>query len=165
MNRYNYKVKLYIIKEALCLKNWGREKQKAKCERMYVEGNIKVKDLARIMEVSQKTIYSWIKKGKWNEKKNDIIEMEKKIQVNLLKAINKGLMEFAKDPARKDLQSLVSLIKQFRDEKKTTKEYKDYIIKFLDRTVDFLLENGDDYLTNGFKKKLVELAEYLLERN
>ena len=50
--------------------------------------------------------------------------MEKKIQINLLKAINKGLMEFAKDPARKDLQSLVGLIKQFREEKKPTKEYK-----------------------------------------
>ncbi|MCL2062893.1 MAG: hypothetical protein FWG98_00780 [Candidatus Cloacimonetes bacterium] len=54
--------------------------------------------------------------------------MEKKIQVNLLKAINKGLMEFAKDPARKDLQSLVSLIKQFRDEKKTTKEYTGVLV-------------------------------------
>ena len=91
--------------------------------------------------------------------------MEKKIQVNLLKAINKGLMEFAKDPTSKDLQSLVGLIKQFRDEKKATKEYKDYVIKFLDRTVDFLLENRDDYLTNGFKRKLVDLAQYLLERN
>ena len=142
-----------------------KEKQKATCERMYVEGNIKVKDLARVMGVSQKTIYSWIKKGKWNEKKKDIIDMEKKIQINLRKAINKGLMEFARDPARKDLQSLVSLIKQFRDETKTTKEYKDYIIKFLDKTVDFLLENGDDNLTNGFKRKLVDLAQYLLERN
>ncbi|MCL2065234.1 MAG: hypothetical protein FWG98_12825 [Candidatus Cloacimonetes bacterium] len=56
-------------------------------------------------------------------KKKVIIDMEKKIQVNLLKAINKGLMEFAKDPARKDLQSLVSLIMQFKDEKKPTKEY------------------------------------------
>ncbi|MCL2065445.1 MAG: hypothetical protein FWG98_13890 [Candidatus Cloacimonetes bacterium] len=121
--------------------------------------------MARVMGVSQKTIYSWIKKGKWNEKKNDVINMEKKIQVNLRRAINKGLMEFAKDPTRKDLQSLVSLIKQLRDEKKSTKECKDYIIKFLDRTVDFLLENGDDYLTNGFKKKLVDLAQYLLERN
>ncbi|MCL2065569.1 MAG: helix-turn-helix domain-containing protein [Candidatus Cloacimonetes bacterium] len=142
-----------------------RENQKATCERMYVEGNIKVKDLARVMGVSEKTIYSWIKKGKWDEKKKDIIDMEKKIQINLRKAIKKGLMEFANEPTRKDLQSLVGLIKQFRDEKKPTKEYKDYIIKFLDRTVDFLLENGDDYLTNGFKKKLVDLAQYLLKRN
>jgi len=142
-----------------------REKQKTKCERMYVEGNIKVKDMARVMGVSQKTIYSWIKKGKWNEKKNDIIDMEKKIQVNIRRAVNKGLMEFAKDPVRKDLQSLVSLIKQFRVDKNPTKEYKDYIIKFLDRTVGFLLENGDDNLINGFKKKLVDLAQYLLERN
>ena len=132
---------------------------------MYVGGNVKDKDLARVMVVSQKTIYSWIKKGKWNEKKKDIIDMEKKIQVNIRRAINKGLNEYAKAPARKDLQSLVGLIKQFREEKKPTKEYKDYIIKFLDRTVDFLLENGDDYLTNGFKKKLVDLAQYLLKRN
>ena len=145
--------------------NRDKEKQKANSERMYVEGNIKVKDLARVMGVSQKTIYSWVKKGQWNEKKSEIIDMEKKIQVNLRRAINKGLMEFANDPTRKDLQSLVGLIKQLRDEQKPTKEYKDYIIKFLDRTVDFFLENGDDNLTNGFKKKLVDLAEYLLERN
>ena len=34
--------------------NQDREKQKTKCERMYVEGNIKFKDLARVMGVSQK---------------------------------------------------------------------------------------------------------------
>jgi len=31
-----------------------REKQKATFERMYVEGNVKVKELARVMGVSQK---------------------------------------------------------------------------------------------------------------
>ncbi|MCL2065818.1 MAG: hypothetical protein FWG98_15805 [Candidatus Cloacimonetes bacterium] len=49
--------------------------------------------------------------------------MEKKIQVNLRRDMNKGLMEFTKDPTRKDLQNLVVIIKQFRDKKKTTKEY------------------------------------------
>ena len=135
------------------------------CEQMYVEMDIPIEECAKVLGVIDKTIYRWIKEGNWNEKKMETHVLERQINLNVKKALNQGLKKFANDPANKDLYSLVSLLRQFKEQNKPSQAYKDNIIKFLDRSTDFFLEKGDEYLANGFKRSVVELAEYLLARN
>jgi transposase-like protein len=135
------------------------------CEQMYVELDISIEDCAKAIGVCDKTIYRWIKAGKWNEKKAETQNLEKQIYLNLRRALNQGLKGFANDPTNKDLQSLVSLLKQFKEQNKPSHAYKDNIIKFLDKTTDFFLEKGKDELASIFKGYVVELAEYLMQRS
>ena len=139
--------------------------RKLACEQMYVELDISIEECSKVIGVCDKTIYRWISKGKWNEKKTETQALEKLINVNLKRALVQGLKSFANDPTNKDLQSLVSLLKQFKEQNKPSVAYKDNIIKFLDRATDYFLECGDEYLANGFKRNVVKLAEYLLARN
>ena len=136
--------------------------RKQTCEQMYVDLDISIEECARATGVSDKTIYRWIKEGNWNEKKLESHALEKQIYANLKKALNQGLKNYASDPTNKDLQSLVSLLKQFKEQNKVTVAYKDNIINFIDRTTDFFLEKGMDEIGNVFKGYIVELAEYLM---
>jgi predicted DNA-binding protein YlxM (UPF0122 family) len=137
---------------------------KLTAEQMYVDLEVSVEECAKAIGVSKKTIYSWIKAGNWNEKKNETVSLEKQINVNLKRALNRGLKSFATDPTNKDLQSLVSLLKQFKENNKITRAYKDNILNFIDMTTDFFLEKNMNEIANVFKGYVVELAEYLLVR-
>jgi len=138
--------------------------RKKTCEQMFVELDISVSECATLMGVTEKTIYAWIKEGNWNEKKYETRVLEKQIYSNLKKALNQGLKSYASDPTNKDLQSLVSLLKQFKEQNKVTVAYKDNIINFIDKTTDFFLEKNMEEIANVFKGYVVELAEYLLVR-
>ena len=138
--------------------------KKQTSEQMYVEMDISVQEIAKVIGVSDKTIYKWIKKEKWNEKKTETQNLERQISINLRRALNQGLRSFANDPNNKDLQSLVSLLKQYKEQNKPTMAFKDNIIKFIDRTTDFFLEKNLEEFANTFKGYVVELAEYLLLR-
>ena len=80
------------------------------------------------------------------------------------RALNQGLKGFALDPTNKDLQSLVSLLKQFKEQSRTTRADKDNILNFIDKTTDFFLEKGMEEIATVFKGYIVELAEYLVLR-
>jgi len=141
-----------------------KQVRKFACEQMYVDLELSVEDCAVAIHASPKTIYRWIKEGNWNEKRTEALTIEKQITVNLKKAINQGLKCFANDPTNKDLQSLVSLLKQFKEQNKPSVAYKDNIIKFLDQSVDYFLSKGFEEFTRYFQANLHELAEYLLNR-
>ena len=138
--------------------------RKVTCEQMYVELDLSIDECAKVTGVSIKTVYRWIAEGKWNEKKLESHTMEKHIQYNLKKALNQGLKAFAQDPTSRDLQSLVSLLKQFKEQNKTSRTDKDNILNFIDRTTDFFLEKGMEEIATVFKGYIVELAEYLVLR-
>jgi predicted DNA-binding protein YlxM (UPF0122 family) len=131
---------------------------------MYVELDISIEECAKAVGVCDKTVYRWIKAGGWNEKKAETQNLEKLIQVNLKRALYQGLKSFATDPTNKDLQSLVSLLKQFKEQNKPTLAYKDNVLNFIDRTTDFFLEKNMGEIANVFKGFVVELAEYLITR-
>ena len=138
---------------------------KRTCEQLYVDMDMNVEECAKAISVNESTIYRWVKSGNWNEKKTETQAIEKQIQINLRKALNQGLKSYAADPSNKDLQSLVSLLKQFKETNKPSQAYKDNIIKFIDRTTDFFLEKGMETVVKEFKKCVLELAEYLLYRS
>ena len=138
--------------------------RKVTCEQMYVELDLSIEECAKVCGVSIKTIYRWIADGKWNEKKLESHTMEKHIHLNLKKALNQGLKSFANDPANRDLQSLVSLLKQFKEQNKPSANHKDNLLNFIDRTTDFFLEKNMEEIATVFKTYVVELAEYLLLR-
>jgi hypothetical protein len=136
--------------------------RKTSCEELYVVHDKTVDEIVMITGVKPATLYRWIKEGSWSDQKTQAMTYEKQIDLNLKNAINAGLKAFAADPHNKDLQSLVSLLKQFKETNKPTQAYKDNIIKFLDKTTDYFIEN--DMIETGeiFKSKLREIAEYLL---
>ena len=138
--------------------------RKLLCEQMYVELDIGIDECATLTGASKKSVYRWIREGRWNEKKVETFNLEKLININLKRALNQGLKNFAIDPANKDLQSLVSLLKQFKEQNKPTHAYKDNILNFLDKTTDFFLEKNMEEIANVFKGYVVELAEYLMVR-
>lgn len=138
--------------------------KKQNCEQLYVEMDKSVDELVAITGMSDKTIYRWIKQGKWDEKKNETQTIEKQIDINMRKALNHGLKSFAENPGDKDLQSLVGLLKQFKEKNKPSQAYKDNIIRFIDRTTDYFLEKDMPETADIFKSSIMELAEYLLSR-
>ncbi len=138
--------------------------KKQNCEQLYVEMDKSVDELVAITGMSDKTIYRWIKQGKWDEKKNETQTIEKQIDINMRKALNHGLKSFAENPGDKDLQSLVGLLKQFKEKNKPSQAYKDNIIRFIDRTTDYFLEKDMPETADIFKSSIMDLAEYLLSR-
>ena len=138
--------------------------RKITCEQMYVELDISVEECAKVIGVSVKTVYRWMNEGNWTDKKLQSKNLDNQIYINLRRALNQGLKGFALDPTNKDLQSLVSLLKQFKEQSRTTRADKDNILNFIDKTTDFFLEKGMEEIANVFKSCLVELAEYLLLR-
>jgi len=138
--------------------------RKIACEQMYVELDLSVDECAKSAQVDPKTIYRWIKEGNWNEKRKETLSLEQQITINLKKALNQGLKSFANDPTNRDLQSLVSLLKQFKEQTKPSVAYKDNVIKFLDHATDYFLSKGFEEFTRYFQANIHELAEYLLDR-
>ncbi len=137
---------------------------KDNCKQMYLELDKSIEDIALLSGVKIRTIESWIRKEKWDEQKNETLIIEKKIDANARKALAEGLKAYANNPENKDLQSLVSLLKAFRESNKPSQAYKENIIKFLDQTTDFFLEKNMNETAQIFKECINSLAEYLLKR-
>jgi len=141
-----------------------RNLKKLICEQLYVDMDLSIEECAKMTGLCIKTIYRWINKEDWNARKAETQVLEKQIAVNLKRALNQALKRFTLDPSSKDMTNLIALLKQFKEQHKPNLAYKDNILKFLDHTVDFLLQTGMEDLTNGFKSILVKLAEYLIQR-
>ena len=131
-------------------------------EQLYIEMDKSMDDLEIVIGVCKKTLYRWSKAGNWDNKKVEIKALEKQINLNMKRALNQGLKSYADNPTDKDLQSLVSLLKQFREQYKPTQAYKDNIITFLDHTVDFFLERNMSETADVFKTCVKDLGDYLL---
>jgi len=134
------------------------------CEQMYIEMEKTLDEIASVMSVNIKTLQRWKLEGEWEDKKHEVHTIERQIDINLRKAINTGLKEVAKDPKNTDLQSLNSMLKQYKENHKPTLTYKENMLKFIDKTVDFLLEKNMTDTANVFKGCAVELAEYIMGR-
>jgi hypothetical protein len=75
------------------------------------------------------------------------------------------LREYAKFPADTALQSLVNLIKQDQKDSEPAKELNDYIVRFMDQSTDFMIEKGYETLLKQYQAIVLDLAEYLRQRN
>jgi len=159
-----FKYGSYKKGDVMSEKEKQRQAQKQTCEEMYVVQNTSAKECALKAGVSLKTVYQWIKKGNWNAQRNEMRELEKQINLNTMLALNRGLKRFTTDPYNKDLQGLVSLLKHFKVQNKPPAQYKDYVMQFLDHTVDYFLETDPDIGACIFKKNVYALAEYLIDR-
>lgn len=138
--------------------------KKDHARQMYMEMEKSIEEIAVLLSVTPKTIENWRRKENWDDQKNEIVQIEKRIEINAKKALNEGLKAYANSPANCDLQSLVSLLKSYNDKNKPSQAYKENIIKFLDRTVDYFMEKDMKETAQIFKESLTPLAEYLLKR-
>jgi len=141
-----------------------REK-KAACYEKYRQGETDEKKLSVIFGVSALTVKKWITSGNWKQEADEIAELERKINENMMKALNAGLEQYTKDPQNSSLQSLVQLIKDYIKRTQPTKELNEYIIKFLEQSVDYFIGKGLEDLRVMFQEQLVELADYLRVKN
>lgn len=141
------------------------KEKKEHCKQMYLELEKSIDEIVSLTGIKKRTIETWIRKDKWNDAKNESRQIEKQIDINARKALAKGLKAYATNPENKDLQSLVSLLKSFREGNKPTQTYKENIIKFLDQTTDFFLEKEMTETAQIFKEIITPLAEYLLKRS
>jgi predicted DNA-binding protein YlxM (UPF0122 family) len=139
-------------------------RKRAHCEELFIFLDKSVDEIAEMTGVKRQVIYRWHQMDKWAEKKQESRQIERNIEMNLRRALNKGLKAYADNPEDKDLQSLVSLLRQFKEKNKPTLAYKDNILKFIDGSVDFFLTKDMTETADVFKSIVVELAEYLLSR-
>ena len=132
------------------------------CQELYIEKDKSVKELVILTGVNEKTIYRWKVEDEWDIKKDQIRTIEKQIYLHSLLALSAGLKAYSEKPHDKDLQSLVSMLKQYQAQHKPDQQYKDHVLKFIDRAVDFFLEKEMPATAQIFQTKVKELAEYLL---
>ncbi|KQC06166.1 MAG: hypothetical protein APR54_07670, partial [Candidatus Cloacimonas sp. SDB] len=106
------------------------KRQSAK--KLYLKGETDIKALARIYGVADKTVRNWIKREKWNEELDEIANLEDEIRIAVKKALIKALKEYARAPQDTALQSLVSLLRQYSKNIEPTRDFIEYMKKFLD---------------------------------
>jgi len=90
--------------------------------------------------------------------------LESQIALNIKKALVVGLKAYTLDPNNKNLQSLVSLLKQVHTQQSPSAAYKENVLEFLDKTTGFFLSKGYNEVADAFKANIVELAEYIIPR-
>ena len=133
------------------------------CEKLYLAGEHDAKVFKAKTGMSIATMYRWL--NAWDEKHADEQETDKKIILNIKKALNKGLEAFADDPHNKGLQSLVSLLKQHLQIQEPSKELNKYILKFLDQTVGYFISIGNERMREAFQEHVVDLGDFLRRKN
>lgn len=138
--------------------------KKAQCKQIYIELGKTPAELATLSGMALRTVENWIRDGKWDREKQELVHLEKQIEINQKKALLQGLKAYAANPENKDLQSLVSLLRTFQERNKPSQAYKENIIRFIDGTVDYFLEREMTETANIFKESLRDLAEYLLSK-
>jgi len=141
-----------------------REKKNLAFE-AYLGGKTNPQDLADLVGCSPVTVGKWIKAGKWDKLEGEERRLTREISIARKKALITALREYAKDPKNTALQSLVSIIKQEQKKEAPGRELNEYIVSFLDQTTDFMIERGLSSLLKSFQANVMDLAEYLRQRN
>jgi len=141
-----------------------RKLKRQMAEQLYITNDMSIADCARIVGVSEQTIYRWIADEQWNVKKMESQALEAQIEYNIKRALVKGLKAYIDDPENKSLQGLVSLLKQVQAQQNPTAAYKEHILAFLDKTTGFFLSKGYTEVADAFKANVVELAEFIIPR-
>lgn len=131
----------------------------------YIAGMTSPTELADYVGCSVKTVYNWIGQGKWNRIEVEQRKLERDIVAARKAALLAALREYAKDPKNTALQSLVGMLKAEIKREQPSKELRDYIVKFLDQVTDFYIERGLEVPLKMFQGSLIDLAEYLRQRN
>jgi len=131
----------------------------------YLSGKTDARELAALVDCSPITVGKWIKAGGWDKIEGEERRLTRDISVARKKALIVALREYAKDPKNTALQSLVSIIKQEQKREAPGKDLNEYIVKFLDQTTDFMIERELTALLKQFQANLMDLAEYLRQRN
>jgi hypothetical protein len=135
------------------------------CKETYLNGNTDAHELAVIFGVSEITVRKWVKSGNWDALYKEERKLDNDIKVARKKALIQALREYAKFPADTALQSLVNLIKQDQKDSEPAKELNDYIVRFMDQSTDFMIEKGYETLLKQYQAIVLDLAEYLRQRN
>jgi len=130
-------------------------------EMMFVELGKSIEEISEITGASTDSLYYWHKRDGWADKRNESHIIERSIDLNTKKALNTALKAYVENPENKDLQSLVSLLRQHKD-KKPNAQYKEHVLRYIDKTVDYFLQKGMSETADVFKASAVDLAEYLL---
>jgi len=98
------------------------QEDKLLCEKLYVEQDFNVEKCSKVFAVSQKTVYKWIKIEKWNEKKIELKTLDRLINTNLKRALNKSLISYIENPKDTDIQNLMTLLLKFTERINENKE-------------------------------------------
>jgi len=138
---------------------------KALCREEYMKGETDTGRLSARFGVVRNTVRKWIKDGEWDKALDEERNLERQIESQTKRAYLAALRQYNESPGDANLQSLVSLLKQSRKELEPTKELRDYIVKFLDQTTDFMIEGGHETLLKLFQEQVHDLADYLKRRN
>ncbi len=136
-------------------------------KKLYLKGETNAVALAKIYDVAEKTVRNWIKKGNWEAEHDEIASLEDKIKIALKKALIKALTEYARAPQDTALQSLVSLLRQYKKDFEPTKDFIEYMKKFLDWLVDYFLTKNDDEIARSIQKEILGesgIVEYFRKR-
>ena len=131
----------------------------------YLSGERNVALLAETYGVSPRTIYNWIKTGRWDERAQEELTLGARSEVAAKRALVTALEEFAEDPKNQDLRSLVAFLRSEQKRQEPAKELNTYIVKFLDQLTDFLIEKEYPGLLKEFQAITFDLADYLRVRN
>jgi transposase len=131
----------------------------------FLDGTVDTAQLAAMFGVTQTTIQTWAKKGRWREMSKENRGLAQKAEIARTKAIIVALEEFAANPRDVNLQALVSLLRNEQNRVKPARELNDYIVKFLDQLTDFCLEKNYHGLLKELQSILYDLSDYLRLRN
>ena len=131
----------------------------------YLLGKTDPRELADMVGASQVTVRKWIRAGAWDQMGGELRKLNQQIFVWRKQALLTALRNYANDPKNTALQSLVSILKEEARREEPARELCDYIVKFLDQVTDFMLERGLDGLLKQYQPHVMDLAEYLRQRN
>ena len=143
------------------------KKKKESAKEMFLKGETEVKKLAKIFDVAEKTIRSWIKKGNWLNSLDELQTLDEEIKISVKRALVKSLKAYTKNPENTALQSLVSMLKQYYKTIEPSKEFMQYLKKFLDWQLDYYLSRGDETTSREIQKCILGedgLVEYFKKR-
>ncbi|MDX9977629.1 MAG: hypothetical protein RBS16_06280 [Candidatus Cloacimonadales bacterium] len=143
------------------------KKKKESAKEMFLKGETEVKKLAKIFDVAEKTIRSWIKKGNWLNSLDELQTLDEEIKISVKRALVKSLKAYTKNPENTALQSLVSMLKQYYKTIEPSKEFMQYLKKFLDWQIDYYLSKGDETTSREIQKCILgedDLVEYFKKR-
>ncbi len=141
-------------------------KKRESAKKLYLKGETGVKSLAETFSVSENTIRSWIKKYNWKNEYDEINALDDEIKIALKHALVKALKEYANNPQNTALQSLVSLLRQYKKEIEPSRDLVEHLRKFLDWEVDYFLEK-DEEIAKAIQREILEeggLIDYFKNR-
>jgi hypothetical protein len=152
------------------MKNKARDYKliRDKVKEAYMSGNTNVEELCKLYNIRIRTLYIWMKKENWKTEATELKDMEKALNEAVQTALLAVLKRIAdeKDPAsRKDLQSTVGLLKQYKEQNTPHKHLNEHVIVFCDDLVSYAQEKNLPEFLDMIQENTVDLAEYLRMRH